>query len=157
MYIAATVLVVFVLALVVVPSVTGRAVGPQKYRCCNDTSTLNGKYYMRKDGKCDQSWVNTAWSCKGISCKDWCIKKKYDTGKKSADGLTCVCERGCKDTDGGENFYKKGSVTNSSGKFADTCGGNNNEYVNEMACDPMQGGTYFCTSENKTCKKGACI
>jgi len=65
----------------------------------------------------------------------------------------------CTDTDGGKNYYVKGTVTNRWGSFTDSCDNSFPEYnLREYYCDSNNGKIrstlYYCPNG---CKDGACV
>ena len=65
----------------------------------------------------------------------------------------------CTDSDGGKDYYVKGTVSYSSGSMTDICSGYNNQSVEEYYCDDDPDYFYKVYTYNcpNSCKDGACI
>ena len=107
--------------------------------------------------------VNEVW----ISIKE--SYYKVSSSERSARVVICVSGATCTDTDGGIEYYKKGTVTYETGEKTDTCGILSTEtFVDECSGSDCILAEYFCTDTGlladpsvftcpNGCKDGACI
>ena len=84
----------------------------------------------------------------------WAVSMQCPAGCK--DGA-CVQESACTDSDGGQNYYVKGTALGFNGKNSDYCFDGNTKTLVELYCDGqgnVQNIYYDCPSG---CQDGACI
>src|SRR3989344_1912585 len=79
---------------------------------------------------------------------------------KSLNGCVPQVQQFCVDTDGGKNYFTKGTLTNSSGTFDDKCEGLTGDGLSEQYCSGNISLTEYksCYSlGNYYCSNGACV
>lgn len=146
---------------------------------CTDDIHLS-EYYCQSENDRGDNWITCPYGCKDGVCLKKCAEEGenvYDMASKGpisccsglvlekCEGLctpsipgTCVKETSkCTDSDGGVDYYVKGTATDKNGKsYTDLCGQGG---VYEYHCDPSNLG-YVTTKWLKCsqgCEDGACI
>ena len=118
------------------------------------------------DGKIDEFKIwNYALTEKEVldeynsySNENYCGNSVCDIVKESAE--LCPEDCSCRDSDGGNNYYEKGTCEDINGKvIVDNCGGD--DWLNEAYCDDYGGVEVVCKSLSQRCaygcSDGACL
>lgn len=117
--------------------------------------TTTYKTLIRTDHCIDSKWVMEYW-CGGAYISG--SQYHCPDGYVCEDGACIVGDRWCTDSDGGKNYYEKGTVTTEARSYTDKC--YENGMIGEFYCKGVQVTEYtrWCPDkDNYECLDGVCV